>query len=66
MHDRLEGMIKTFRSWKTSHLVIDALRAGALAWSDGNLAPAVGMLHLPDSPLGQLVHRAYVEQTSLG
>jgi hypothetical protein len=22
--------------------------------------------HLPDSPLGQLVHRAYVEQTSLG
>jgi hypothetical protein len=66
MHDRFAGMSKTFRSWKTSHLVIDALRAGALAWIDGNPTPAVGTLHLPDSPLGQLVHRAYVEQTSLG
>jgi hypothetical protein len=59
-------MYKTFRSWKTSHLIIDALRAGALAWIDGNPAPAVGTLHLPDSPLGHLVHKAYVEQTSLG
>jgi hypothetical protein len=59
-------MSKTFLSWKTSHLVIDALRAGALAWIDGNPAPAVGMLHLSDSPLGQFVYRAYVEQISLG
>jgi hypothetical protein len=28
-------------------------------WIDGNPAPAVGPLHLPDSSLGQLVHRAY-------
>jgi ribonuclease HI len=31
MHDRSAGMSKTFRSWKTSHLVIDVLWAGALA-----------------------------------
>jgi hypothetical protein len=37
-----------------------------LAWIDGNPAPAVGTLHLPKTPLGQLVHKAYVEQTSLG
>jgi hypothetical protein len=32
-------------SWKTSHIVIDALPAGALAWIAGNPAPAVGTLH---------------------
>jgi hypothetical protein len=58
VHDRFAGMTKTFRSWKTSHLIIDAYRAGTLAWIDGNPAPAVGTLHLPDSPLGQLVYRA--------
>jgi hypothetical protein len=47
LHDRFAGVSKTFRSWKTSHLIIDALRAGALAWIDGNPAPAVGPLHLP-------------------
>jgi hypothetical protein len=66
MHDRFEGMTKTFRSWKSSHLVIDALRTGALAWIDGNPAPAVGTSHLPDSPLEHLVRRTYVEQTSMG
>jgi hypothetical protein len=66
LHDRFAGMSKTLRSWKTSHLIIDALRAGALARIDGNPAPAVEMLHLPDTPLGRLVLRAYVEQTSLG
>jgi hypothetical protein len=66
LHDRFAGMSKTFRSWKTSHLIIVALRAGALAWIDGNPAPEIGTLHLPKTPLGQLVHKAYVEQTSLG
>jgi hypothetical protein len=66
LRDRFAGMSKTFRSRKTSHLIIDALRADALAWIDGNPAPAVGTLHLPDSPLGKLVDQAYVEQTSLG
>jgi hypothetical protein len=49
MHDRFVGTSKTFRSCKTSHLIIDALRPGALAWIAGNPAPAVGTLHLPDS-----------------
>jgi hypothetical protein len=66
LHECFAGMSKTFRSWKTSQLIIDALRAGALAWIDGNPAPAVGTLHLPKTPLGQLVHKAYVVQTSLG
>jgi hypothetical protein len=66
LRDRFAGMSKTFRSWKTSDLIIAALQAGALAWIDGNPAPAVGTLQLPDSPLGKLVHKAYVEQTSLG
>jgi hypothetical protein len=65
MHDRFAGMSKTFRSWKTSHFIIAALRAGALACIDGNPAPAVGTLHLPDSLWGHLVYRAYVDQTSL-
>jgi hypothetical protein len=66
LYDRFAGMSKTFRSWRPSHLIIDALRAGALAWIDGNPAPAVGTLHLPKTPLGHLVHKAYVEQISLG
>jgi hypothetical protein len=32
---------------------------------DCNPAPANGTLHLPKSPLGQLVYKAYAEQTSL-
>jgi hypothetical protein len=66
MRDRFEGMTKTFRSWNTSTLVINALRSGAWTWIEGNPPPDVATLNLPDSPLGQLVHKAYVEQTSLG
>jgi hypothetical protein len=55
LHDRFAGMSKTFRSWNTSHLFIDALRAGALARIDGNPAPAVGSLYLPDFPLEQVL-----------
>jgi hypothetical protein len=66
LHDRFAGMSKTLQSWRTSHLIIDALRASALAWIDGNPARAVGTLHLPDTPLGRFALRAYVEQTSMG
>jgi hypothetical protein len=37
--------VQDLLSWKTSHIVIDALPAGALAWIAGNPAPAVGTLH---------------------
>jgi hypothetical protein len=66
MRDRFDDMTKTFRSWNTSTLVINALRSGAWAWIEGNPIPGVETLNLPDSPLGQLVHKAYDEQTSLG
>jgi hypothetical protein len=54
-------MSKTFRSWKTSHLVIQALHSGASAWIAGQAIPDVKELKLPDSTLGKLVHKAYVE-----
>jgi hypothetical protein len=64
MRDRFEGMTKTFRSWNTSTLVINALRSWT--WIEGNATPGVATLNLPDSPVGQLVHKADVEQTALG
>jgi hypothetical protein len=59
-------MSKTLTSWKTSRSVIQALHSGALAWIEGQAIPDVEALNLPDSTLGKLVHKAYVEQTSLG
>jgi hypothetical protein len=59
-------MIWVFGIDPTSTLVINALRSGAWAWIEGNPTPDVEILNLPDSLLGQLVHKAYVEQTSLG
>jgi hypothetical protein len=59
MRDRLAGMSKTFRSWKTSHLVIQALHSGASAWIAGQAIPDVKALKPPDSTLGELVHKAY-------
>jgi hypothetical protein len=56
----------TFWSWKTSYLVIHAPYSGALAWIEGREIPDVEALNLPDFPVGKLVHKAYVEQTSLG
>jgi hypothetical protein len=66
MLDRLADLSKTFRSWKTSSFVIRALQSGATAWIEGRAIPDVETLHLPDSDLGKLVHKAYDEQTSLG
>jgi hypothetical protein len=59
-------MSKTFRSWKTSQPLIDALHLGVVAWIQGHEIPDVAVLNLPDSTLGRLVQQAYVEQTSLG
>jgi hypothetical protein len=59
--------VQDFRSWKTSTLLIRALHFGAKAWIRGRVIPdAVEELKLPNSTPGKLVHRAYVEQTSLG
>ena len=41
MLDRLAGMFKTFRSWKTSVFVIRALHSGALAWIEGRAIPDI-------------------------
>jgi hypothetical protein len=46
--------------------LIKALHSGAMAWIEGREIPDVASLHLPNSPMGKLVHEAYVEQTSLG
>ena len=42
------------------------LHSGATAWIEGRAIPDVASVHLPDSLMGELVHTAYVEQTSLG
>jgi hypothetical protein len=66
MHDRLADMYKKFRSWKTSTTLIKDLHSGAMVWIEGREIPDVASLHLPNSPMGKLVHKAYGEQTSLG
>jgi hypothetical protein len=59
-------MHKKFREWKTSKALIKALHSGALAWIEGREIPDVAELTLPSTTMGQLVRKAYVEQTSLG
>jgi hypothetical protein len=66
MHDRLADMFKKFRSWKSSTTLIKALNSGVMAWIEGREIPDVASLHLPNSPMGKLVYKASVEQTSLG
>jgi ribonuclease HI len=66
MQDRLAGMFKAFREWKTSTALIKALHSGAWAWIEGREIPDVEGLNLPNSPMGKLIHKAYVDQTSLG
>jgi hypothetical protein len=55
MRGRLAEMSTTFRSWKTSRLVIQALHSGALASIEGQEIPDIEALNLPDSTLGRLV-----------
>ena len=66
LRDRLATLHYDFRKWKTSELLIQALTLGATAWAEGNEIPSVLSLHLPDTVLGRLIARAYVDQTSLG
>jgi hypothetical protein len=63
---RLADMHKNFREWKTSKTLIKALHSGALAWIEGREIPDVAELALPSTTMGELVRKAYVEQTSLG
>jgi hypothetical protein len=55
-----------FRSWKTSEGIINAVRAGAMAWIEGLEAPPVEFLNLPDDRIGRLVGKAYSDQSVLG
>jgi hypothetical protein len=66
MRDRLAGMSKAFRERKTSRPLIKALRCDALAWIEGREIPDVEGLRLPNSHMGKLIQKAYVDQTSLG
>jgi hypothetical protein len=60
------GLSEKFREWKTSKLLIHALHTGALAWIEQREPPPVESLGLPETPLGDLISRTYIEQTSLG
>jgi hypothetical protein len=42
------------------------MQTGAIAWVEGRITPDVDTLDLSVSPLGDLIRKAYVEQTSLG
>ena len=46
---------------KTANPIISALQTGALAWVEGTATPLVDSL-----TLGELIHHAYQEQSSLG
>jgi hypothetical protein len=58
-------MSANFREWKTSKLLIHALHSGALAWIQQREPPSVASLNLPATTLGDLISRAYIEQTAL-
>jgi hypothetical protein len=60
------GWLQKFQEWKTSKTLIKALHSGALAWIEGREIPDVAELALPSTTMGQLVRKAYIEQTSLG
>jgi hypothetical protein len=48
---------------ESSTALINALHSGALAWIEGREIPDVAELALPSTTMGQLVCKAYVEQT---
>lgn len=62
----LKGLHDKFREWKTAYCIIKALTAGATAWIEGTDIPSVESLLLPDTEVGRLTAKAYVEQTQLG
>ena len=51
---------------KTSKSLIAAVQLGAMAWVEQNEPPAAESLVLPVNRLGDLIWKAYAEQTSLG
>jgi hypothetical protein len=51
---------------KTSKSLIAAIQCGAMAWVEQREPPAADSLVLPANRLGDLIRKAYVEQTSLG
>jgi hypothetical protein len=59
-------MSANFLEWKTSKPLIHALYSGAVAWIQQRDPPSVVSLDLPATPLGDLISRAYIEQTTLG
>jgi hypothetical protein len=63
---RFSVMSANFLEWKTSPHIIHAIQSGALAWIQQREPPSVESLHLPETPLGDLISRAYIEQTTLG
>ena len=64
--DRFSSFYSHFRSLKTAKPLIAAMQTGALAWIEGKDPPAVDTLDFPESQLGDLIRKAYLEQTSLG
>jgi hypothetical protein len=64
--EHLTAFYSHFRSLKTDQPLIAAMQTGAIAWIEGKDPPAVETLDLPESHLGNLIRKAYVEQTSLG
>ena len=54
------------REFKTSNCIIDALHTGATAWIEDREPPSVELLNLPNTTIGRLTARAYVEQSQLG
>ena len=66
IRERFASFHSHFREMKTHKLLIHAIQTGALAWIEGNPAPPIESLSLPDSVFGRLVAQAYTEQSSLG
>jgi hypothetical protein len=55
-----------FTKLKNRQPLIAAMQTGAIAWIEGKPPPCLTMLDLPDSRLGTLLTKAYVDQTALG
>ena len=64
--ERFEALHDEFRAWKTSEIIISTIRAGAMAWVEGKATPSLSSLNLPDTTLGRLTAKAYLDQTLLG
>ena len=50
----------------TAKYLSRALRVGMLCWMKGRIPPDVSAFHLPATPLGRMVARAYIQQGNIG